>query len=714
NYPRKRFKLPVFTAEYADDIKAFAVIFFRQLFAVLEKEIAIVFDNCQEIENDPDFFHVLQIALNNIPEGLQIVCISRNRPANFFSRLSLVGDFLDINPTAINFTEDESAAFIGWLNPDIDAQKSATLQEKAEGWAVALVLLSQKNPTDLQTQEPALQGQQEIFSFLMAEILANMDKASLQFLAKTAVFNQFTLTMAIALTGYRSAQDFLDDLVNKNLLIDRTDETPPVYSYHPIFRDLLKNQIKSLLTDEQLTEVSCRAIKILIKQNKIEEALPFYLQMQDWSGLKALLVKHSESFINNGRYQAVNTWIGQLPDEMLDNDPWLLFWYAVAIKPFNPNHSAQMLDKCYQKFFTAADRLGLYSTWQFAVEAITYSPDDFSQLEIWFQRFDELREHYPDCPSFYLKIKFSVTALQALAFYNPQHPWIKKLLKFSEDGFLSVPVKSGQPLICTELGHYYLLTYEIAKLEVLKPYQLATINDVSLPIIPRISNVKTISHLYQFQGNGDSGLIYLEKCMEIIEKSAISLLKPLIKSNLVGCHICRGDLASAQNCLDHSFSGISCKDRLLNSLFHFNTAWVCALKGQLTLALEHSEQCLLLCQHMKYGHGKVFCLGLKARLLTETAQWEKAEQTLLLLANIYRQSPNKFHQLQYYLSDAWFGLLSNNQNRALSGMKQFLSVVSHEQIKFFYGWQPNVITPLCILAIEHEIEVEFALSMMQV
>ena len=58
-----------------------------------------------------------------------------------------------------------------------------------------------------------------------------------------------------------------------------------------------------------------------------------------------------------------------------------MFWYAVATKTCLPNRSADLLDRCYQQFFKAADSLGLYSTWQFAVEAITYSPDDFSQVK---------------------------------------------------------------------------------------------------------------------------------------------------------------------------------------------------------------------------------------------------------------------------------------------------------------------------------------------
>ena len=258
----------------------------------------------------------MQIALNDIPEGLQIVCISRNRPASLFSRLSLAGDLLEINPALLRFTEAESTRFLAWLNPDINAQTSFALQEKAKGWAIALVLLSQKKSKDIQT--PLLDKPQEVFSFLLMDILADMNKTSLQFLAKTSIFNQFTIAMAIALTGYRNAQGILDDLVNKNFLIDRTDEAHPVYCYHPILRDFLIDQNKTQLTEEQLNEVKRTAIKILIDQNKIEEVIPLYLQLQDWSGLKPLLLKHSESLINNGRHHAVITWIEHLPKAMLE------------------------------------------------------------------------------------------------------------------------------------------------------------------------------------------------------------------------------------------------------------------------------------------------------------------------------------------------------------------------------------------------------------
>ncbi len=246
------------------------------------------------------------------------------------------------------------------------------------------------------------------------------------------------------------------------------------------------------------------------------------------------------------------------------------------------------------------------------------------------------------------------------------------------------------------------------------PYLLSAIDDEKLPLLPRSINALLVGLLNLFQGNGNLGSIYFVKALEIQEQTAMPLLKPIFKLHQVGCHICLGDLASAQNSLDNTFTDINPKQRMVLSLFHFYTGWLYALRGQLSLALEQNEHALLMNQVIKNNVGTVCCLGLKAQLLAETAQWEMAEQALLSLASINQQSPNKIYQLQYHLSDAWIGFLSNNQKRALAGIKQFLQVVRHEQIKFFLGWRPNVITPLCLLAIEHGIEEKFALRMMQV
>lgn len=715
NYPKKRFKLPVFTAEGANDINAFAAVFFRQLFAVLEKEIALVIDNCQEIENDPDFFQVLQIAVNELPEGLQIICLSRNRPTHLFKRLSLSNDLLDINTESLRFTEIESTAFINWLNPDIDKDMCSALQLKAQGWAAALVLLTEQNKqSNVSEQMPVLLEQQDIFSFLMSEILTNMDEVSIQFLTNTAIFNCFNISMAIALTDYQNAGGFLDDLLNKNFLVDRSAGTQPIYCYHPLLRDLLKSQLKHRLSTQQLNALNRNAISILIKHKKTEEAIPLYVHLQDWEGLKPVLLECSETLINSGRHSSVIAWMQQLPDEILKNDPWLLYWYAAGISTSDPHQSVELLDTCYQQFLTNENSLGLYSAWQLAVDAIFLSEDDNSRFNIWLQRLDCLREQYPKCPSYHLKIRFSATALQLLAHFDPVNPWVLKLVKRCEYGLRIIPIPTIKQMISSQIALYYLAANEIEKMQGIKPYLLSAVENEKLPALPRGMNAMVLGYLSMYQGNGDSALIHITEALDILQQAAITPVTSVLKITRASCHICRGDLTSAQDILDSSFADIKPKQRMASTLFDFCTLWLYALRGQTALALELIKPTLVVCQQIRHDIGCNILLLLQSHLLAKTQQWEAAEHSCALLTDLARRSPYKHYQFIAHLSNAWLGFLLKDKQRALLGIEQFLRIASSENIRFFYGWLPDVITPLCLLAIEHEIEVEFAISMMQV
>ena len=72
------------------------------------------------------------------------------------------------------------------------------------------------------------------------------------------------------------------------------------------------------------------------------------------------------------------------------------------------------------------------------------------------------------------------------------------------------------------------------KLEVLKPYLLATIKDDSLPALSRIFNAQLIARLNINQGDGDGGLLLFRKGLEISQQSCYCFVDTLnqIKS---GC-----------------------------------------------------------------------------------------------------------------------------------------------------------------------------------
>ena len=229
NYPSKKLKLPVFTAEYADDIENFARVFFRDLFSFLTEESAIVLDNCQILEKDAVFFRLLQIAIDQLPHGLQLICISRNRLSRELVPLSVNNRLLEITDDELQFTDQESREFIQWLDPQLNDPQIRQIQLKTQGWAAGMVLMvRQLSFSNLSEDFPI---DKNIFDYLASEILSRLPRKLHEFLVSSALFTQFTAEMGVELTGYRQARSDLDELVFRNFLIERTAGSNPTYRY---------------------------------------------------------------------------------------------------------------------------------------------------------------------------------------------------------------------------------------------------------------------------------------------------------------------------------------------------------------------------------------------------------------------------------------------------------------------------------------------------
>ena len=705
NNPRKRLNLPVFTVEYADNIETFAGVYFRQLFSGFSPETVMVFDNCQEAERDTTFFRVLQIAINELQQGMRIFCISRNRPASILSRLRINHELLEIGAAELRFNEKESPAFLKWINPQLDEQYIQYIQLKTQGWAAGMVLMAEQyDEQSKQDFADNLEENEHVFAYLGAEILSRLQNELREFLIKSAFFIQFTSEMGQELTGERQAKQFLDSLVNKNFLIERTVGSKPLYSYHPLFRDLLLDLGKKQLDEKEWLELQEKTAAILVNENRADEAMPLYFQLQDWSALRTLLLDHSDTLIKTGRHRSVIKWMEALPDIKLEKDTWLSYWYAVALKPVNPVLAIDRLDKNFDQFMANKDIIGMYSAWQAAVESIFFSMDDYSSMNVWMRRFDEMRKHYPACPSFELKARFYATAVQALTNYKAQHPLLKSLVKISERMFRIIPIKMLRLMICTQLGHYYALSGQMTKFQVVVPCFKPALYDDSLPALPRIMIAFLLGIQSEYHGKGTEALGFLQKGSEITEESGIHLLKGVLNGHIACSHICNGDLVTARNSLQTMIDSANSNQCMLTALSHSISAWIYALQGELTYAFEQNQQALTLTRQCNSEVGYVCSLALKAQLLAEMQQLQKAEQVFSLLSDAVENTENNLYRIQYFLTDAWLGYLSDDQSRTLFSIRQFLILARSEQILFFFGWRPDVLSPLFIMAIENGIE----------
>ena len=85
--PRRKTPLPLLTPEYQMGIDTFTLRYFENLYSRLKPPFLIVLDNYQLVPDKSRLHQVICAGIDAVPEGIKIVCISREDPPAQFMRL---------------------------------------------------------------------------------------------------------------------------------------------------------------------------------------------------------------------------------------------------------------------------------------------------------------------------------------------------------------------------------------------------------------------------------------------------------------------------------------------------------------------------------------------------------------------------------------------------------------------------------------------------
>jgi ATP/maltotriose-dependent transcriptional regulator MalT len=90
--------------EPEQDIARFARTYFREFFNVLPRPTVIVLDSFQEARTTPELRGAFAHALEEVPDGITVIAISRSDPPHEFARLGASRRVARIEPSALACT----------------------------------------------------------------------------------------------------------------------------------------------------------------------------------------------------------------------------------------------------------------------------------------------------------------------------------------------------------------------------------------------------------------------------------------------------------------------------------------------------------------------------------------------------------------------------------------------------------------------------------
>ncbi len=141
--PRFRRPLPLLTPEYLMGIPTFTLRFFENLYGRLKPPFFIVFDNYHRVSSDSPLHEVILNGLSVLPEGINIILISRSDPSPVFAQLHAHDRMAFLEWDQLRFTLEESREIVRLRAPKIYSKDLVQrLHQITGGWVAGLLLIS--------------------------------------------------------------------------------------------------------------------------------------------------------------------------------------------------------------------------------------------------------------------------------------------------------------------------------------------------------------------------------------------------------------------------------------------------------------------------------------------------------------------------------------------------------------------------------------------
>jgi LuxR family maltose regulon positive regulatory protein len=411
-------RLPALTPEYLQNVPAFARRFFRELFRILPAGATLVLDNYQEIPGDHPFHGMVAEAMEEVPAGATMVVISRHDPPAPYARLLANERGQVIDWDDLKLTLEEATAIGASKLRDRIASLPA-LYHASGGWAAGLVLMLQNAERVGEQATAPLASKDALFRYFAQIVFDRATSEVQQLLLCTAILPKIPAPIAQALTGSDRAAATLEQLYRRRLFTHRHPGEPPTYEYHALFRQFLREQARGALGAEAHRGLMVRAAALLDANGHAEAAIELLLEAQSFDLARDAIVRQARPLLARGRWRTLQEWGAQLPVEVRNGSPWLLYWLGRSQLGVDTRAGRNLLQRSLEGFERDGQAAGEVLASCGVMESHWLEWSGYRALDPLIDRVLVLLKSAPDFGSDEMELRAFTLLLVAMSFRKP-------------------------------------------------------------------------------------------------------------------------------------------------------------------------------------------------------------------------------------------------------------------------------------------------------
>jgi LuxR family transcriptional regulator, maltose regulon positive regulatory protein len=324
----------------------------------IDKEFVLVIDDYHNIKNT-DIHLLIDNLLQYPPDNIHLCIITRRDPPLKIGSLRAYNRMNEIRMNDLSFTLEEiKILFRNMTDLEIGEALSEKLLKRTEGWVTGLRLtaLSVNSVEQLNgILNKIKEDNPVIIDFLVEETLDKMPEEFQKLLLKTSLLEKFCPELVDILETSEgkkkddniNGNELIKWLESTNLFIIPLDEEHKWFRYNPLFREILSNQLKKKISQEQISTLNKKLSQWFEDKIQIENAIDHAMKAGDEELAADIVERNSAKGMDCDEWLRLEKWLSMLPVDVIDRRPRLLVLMAWIGKiSFNFNLLAVSLNKC--------------------------------------------------------------------------------------------------------------------------------------------------------------------------------------------------------------------------------------------------------------------------------------------------------------------------------------------------------------------------------
>ncbi len=290
----------------------------------LDQPLFIILDELEKI-NSPEIDQLFLYLIENLPASAHIIAASRKLNNWPVSTWQGTGKAKLFTKQELKFNLAEADLFFQNHDLPISDKHVRAVFKMVDGWITGLRLISSIIDSDtidqiLGKELPA--GIEQIFDYVLEEVLADVPRELKDFLMMTAPLYKFNAQLAAIITGKNNFLEFIDEISKRQLFLEKLPGQETWFRYQTVFAGALENKLyieRPVLKEE----IAFQAADWFNDNGMVFEAVEQLLAGSYFNKAAGILFENFGKLINQGEIFTLKNWLRRFPPRLVLRRPSL-------------------------------------------------------------------------------------------------------------------------------------------------------------------------------------------------------------------------------------------------------------------------------------------------------------------------------------------------------------------------------------------------------